>query len=74
MWPNNRRMTVDEPTPQPTSPEPALTLESGVTGPFDPKVYVAALPARPGVYRMLDAHGTIIYVGKAANLRSRVAS
>jgi excinuclease ABC subunit C len=33
-----------------------------------------ALPARPGVYIMRDAQGDVIYVGKAANLRSRVRS
>jgi excinuclease ABC subunit C len=33
-----------------------------------------ALPARPGVYLMRDAGGRVIYVGKAANLRSRVRS
>ncbi len=41
---------------------------------FDSKAYVASLPTRPGVYRMLDAAGTVIYVGKAKNLRARVAS
>ena len=51
-----------------------LALEERAPETFDPKTYVAALPARPGVYRMLDAAGAIIYVGKAANLRSRVAS
>jgi excinuclease ABC subunit C len=35
---------------------------------------VAALPRRPGVYIMRDAAGDVIYVGKAADLRSRVRS
>jgi excinuclease ABC subunit C len=41
---------------------------------FDAKVYVDSLPGRPGVYRMLDAQGEILYVGKARNLKNRVAS
>jgi excinuclease ABC subunit C len=32
------------------------------------------LPGKPGVYIMRDAHDTILYVGKAINLRSRVRS
>lgn len=41
---------------------------------FDAKAFVSTLPARPGVYRMLDADGTILYVGKAGSLKSRVGS
>jgi len=41
---------------------------------FDPRAFLATLTARPGVYRMIDASGEIIYVGKARNLRSRVGS
>jgi excinuclease ABC subunit C len=41
---------------------------------FDAKVFVDSLPGRPGVYRMLDVDGQILYVGKARNLKSRVAS
>jgi len=41
---------------------------------FDAKSFVESLPARPGVYRMLGAAGEILYVGKARNLKSRVAS
>jgi len=41
---------------------------------FDPKGYVATLPQRPGVYRMYDADGELLYVGKASSLRDRVGS
>jgi excinuclease ABC subunit C len=41
---------------------------------FDPKSFVDSLPSRPGVYRMLDAAGEILYVGKARSLKSRVGS
>jgi excinuclease ABC subunit C len=42
--------------------------------PFDPKSFVDSLPSRPGVYRMLDVAGEILYVGKARSLKSRVGS
>jgi excinuclease ABC subunit C len=36
--------------------------------------YVKTLPASPGVYRMLDDSGTVIYVGKARSLKARVTN
>ncbi len=41
---------------------------------FDSKAFLKNLTSRPGVYRMLDAEGTVIYVGKAKNLKKRVSS
>lgn len=35
---------------------------------------VKALPQNPGIYKYLDKNGTVIYVGKAKNLRKRVSS
>ena len=36
------------------------------------KEKISILPNEPGVYRFLDASGTVIYIGKAKNLRKRV--
>jgi excinuclease ABC subunit C len=51
-----------------------VSAESRQAEPFDADSLVRSLTQRPGVYRMLDASGRVIYVGKARNLRRRVAS
>jgi excinuclease ABC subunit C len=45
-----------------------------VAAPFDLEAFLAELPQRPGVYRMLAADGGILYVGKARQLKHRVTS
>jgi excinuclease ABC subunit C len=41
---------------------------------FDAKAFCSSLPSQPGVYRMINAAGQVIYVGKAIDLRKRVSS
>lgn len=40
---------------------------------FD-KGFLCAIPQKPGVYKMKDKNGAVIYVGKSKNLRARVSS
>jgi excinuclease ABC subunit C len=41
---------------------------------FDSGKFLSTLTHRPGVYRMLDDDNTVLYVGKARNLKNRVGS
>lgn len=49
-------------------------MSTEVTAKFDHKDFLSHLTSRPGVYRMLDKSGEVIYVGKARNLKNRVGS
>ena len=41
---------------------------------FDSSAFLASCSVRPGVYRMFDAEAKLLYVGKAKNLKKRLAS
>ncbi|MDP1771548.1 MAG: excinuclease ABC subunit UvrC [Methylobacter sp.] len=41
---------------------------------FDVKAFLKSLTTRPGIYKMLNDQGEIIYIGKAKNLKNRVSS
>jgi excinuclease ABC subunit C len=69
-------MTTDDDTSPPREEAAASGDSDGVlaTGAAAIRAVVKNLPPRPGVYRMLDAKGDALYVGKARNLKSRVAN
>ena len=52
----------------------SATKSTPVEAGFDSGEFLASLTEAPGVYRMLDADRAVLYVGKAKNLRKRVAS
>ena len=44
------------------------------TAAFDAENFLKNLTRKPGVYRMFDEQGKVLYVGKARNLKNRVSS
>jgi excinuclease ABC subunit C len=53
-----------------------MTSETAADPPpaFDLPAFLKSLPTKPGIYRMLDVMGAILYVGKARHLKNRVTS
>ena len=54
--------------------KPNKNPDAPASGPELIRDYVSRLPNRPGVYRMLDDAGQVLYVGKAKDLKKRVAA
>ena len=50
-----------------------MTIFESMTD-FNPKLLLPKLPEDPGVYRYFDESDTIIYIGKAKNLKNRISS
>ncbi len=50
-----------------------MSEESSSSG-FDVKAFLNTITLRPGIYKMLNDKGEIIYIGKAKNLKNRVSS
>jgi excinuclease ABC subunit C len=69
-----RPFAVDDPAADQSAGNRAAANQPVVAEGFDPNTVLGHLTHRPGVYCMLDAAGTVIYVGKARDLRRRVGS
>jgi excinuclease ABC subunit C len=57
-----------------SNPPPARSNEKPLSGAALIRAELKTLPASPGVYRMENAKGDILYVGKAKSLKKRVAA
>lgn len=64
----------NEPSPDEGLEDAPLSPEARRNGFHVLSEFIKTLPGKPGVYRMTDAKGDVLYVGKAKNLKKRVTS
>ena len=76
--PASELVEEDEEQTLPEGDEPALALDEGASPLAAGRAALMRdaklAPAAPGVYRMLDAAGEVLYVGKAKSIRKRITS
>jgi excinuclease ABC subunit C len=76
--PTSELAEEDEEQPLPESEEQKLALGDGrgalAAGRAALTRYAKLAPSAPGVYRMLDSAGEVLYVGKAKNIKKRIAA
>jgi excinuclease ABC subunit C len=65
---------MPDPAPDPAPKPPVARRSATGTGPAAYRPAPGSIPEAPGVYRFSDAHGRVIYVGKAKSLRQRLNS
>ena len=59
---------------KPDSTLAQIDVDSKESAQFDSDMFLKSLTRHPGVYRMKDAEGQVLYIGKARNLKARVTS